>query len=948
MQGDDQRNQKNIDARPINREEAKRVLEKHYEGRLPSDPKEFTFDSRKPEGNLIKDGNFSKNANQKKFMIKYLNENPSGDDIYYNHHNIREFIAADLFKLLLHDNAVSIGLIKRDQSAKKSAIRSAFIEDSLPLAKYLDNENVGLLEGFEKVIAACLILGDEDFHGGNLMVQSVEEETDKIARRIVKIDHGLAFFCFHNSYEKYLEYLSDRFFMSGYTGSIRNSSLQFNLTKFIQSLEQMLSQITVEQIDNIFATKIAILKQEGINLKIYEKDLESARESLKKNLAIMAQVRNNLAIMAKFSNVSDKFKNGEWFDILKDSQYKDFVVYAFVNNILIENKNSITWALENKRQDKVNVALEWALSIYLNNNKVNTELGDKAVDIIDKILTHDHEIELILGTAGKWTINNQPILMWFIQNNIKINDMHPVTWALKNKSKIEDLSIGEWYIANKNNVEFENKLPLEEEITDLVAMEWASGKPILLPKWYKDINANIEARNKNIVQKALDNKIIVRNKNLILWCIKNNHPIDGKNALLYSMTFNMQIKGLLPLEWYEQKKANKEYENKLPKVSEILELIISDVNIYSVIDKARDQSAKDIYDELLDKWNNILLDAIKTNTKAEGHNPVDWYMRNRDNPILNAKLPSLSVVAMIVANNKFVIEGEDLLIKAFLESYKIESYADRMMSFVRIIEQQQEGRLFSCRKLITCWMNLEDRLDNQTILDYLVSYPEPVKLLMKELLSEYTSDPTSDKGKNAAKMRDTMVEAMGRKSTRAKLSDNNIALLKKLSSYKSIAFSKSGNGLEDAKSANNALTKIQIKEIVESLEVNPTEVVTILCDISRATNDTGSNTSTHDLLTDLVQKCATETKNIKNSDDLVNNLLGVAKSLHSQQEIEKAMVGKIVGQDSNISSKWLSSTSLYYGIGIISIIGISVMLSYSVPVKNWIKGIADLCKDNTR
>ena len=46
------------------------------------------------------------------------------------------------------------------------------------------------IQGFEKVIASCLMMGEGDYHSGNIGVVTTKDESGKDVHTAVKIDHG--------------------------------------------------------------------------------------------------------------------------------------------------------------------------------------------------------------------------------------------------------------------------------------------------------------------------------------------------------------------------------------------------------------------------------------------------------------------------------------------------------------------------------------------------------------------------------------------------------------------------------------------------------------------------------------------------------------------------------------------------------------------------------------
>ena len=71
------------------------------------------------------------------------------------------------------------------------------------------------------------------------------------------------------------------------------------------------------------------------------------KSALKGNLNNMKEIAKQFDIVAKFSNVTDEFKNGGWVEAFATSEIKDPVAFAAHNDIKIEGKNPLQWAYKN-------------------------------------------------------------------------------------------------------------------------------------------------------------------------------------------------------------------------------------------------------------------------------------------------------------------------------------------------------------------------------------------------------------------------------------------------------------------------------------------------------------------------------------------------------------------------------------------------------------------------
>ncbi|MCC8371387.1 MAG: phosphatidylinositol 4-kinase [Rickettsia endosymbiont of Pseudomimeciton antennatum] len=292
---------------------------------------------------------------------------------------VQELIGSSLYQLLLYDRTPKEELVKPDQNNPNSLfVRSKFFDNVVQFSEFsgfphntgnikADTKKLQKIEGFEKIIAACHMLGELDYHASNLMVQN--------GKTITKIDHGRSFIEFHQDFPAMIQATYRHFKNFGYADAIRKGNLSFTIEKYSESLKQMITQLDERQIEAIVDQRIAELQKAGFNpegittlarfrggraqstpisnfadLKLFYK------ENIKENLTNMKEVAKSAEIVSKFSNVSPKFKKGQWVEALACSETQDPVVYASHYNIKIEGKNALQWAHENNYQIKVPAA----------------------------------------------------------------------------------------------------------------------------------------------------------------------------------------------------------------------------------------------------------------------------------------------------------------------------------------------------------------------------------------------------------------------------------------------------------------------------------------------------------------------------------------------------------------------------------------------------------------
>ncbi|WP_341761958.1 hypothetical protein [Candidatus Tisiphia endosymbiont of Thecophora atra] len=290
---------------------------------------------------------------------------------------VRELIGSSMYQFLLYDRTPKEALVVSDQvKSPFIAIRSKFFDNVVQLAEFAkgtyttsigaNDQKLKELEGFEKVIAACHMLGELDYHAGNLMVQD--------GKTVTKIDHGRSFAMFHQDFGAMIEATHKMFSHKGvnYTEAIKAGNLSFNIEKYSEALKQMIGQLDDQQIDAIIDQKVDELKKHGFSPKglvvtarfegnkFEEKQINDFnelstfyKEHIKENLNNMKEVARAADIVAKFSDVSPEFKNGQWLETFAKSPIKDPVAYAAHYNIKIEGKSALQWASEHDYQIKV-------------------------------------------------------------------------------------------------------------------------------------------------------------------------------------------------------------------------------------------------------------------------------------------------------------------------------------------------------------------------------------------------------------------------------------------------------------------------------------------------------------------------------------------------------------------------------------------------------------------
>ncbi|WP_341758642.1 hypothetical protein [Candidatus Tisiphia endosymbiont of Ditula angustiorana] len=374
-------------ARPkkLEESEAKKRVEAMLRDKTIAQQENFRAEGRKQAG--VSDGYIAKEtATGNTFILKRfykrhadcltLVHRQRDQAIKDRNDGVNELIASSMYQFLLYDRAPKEEMVIPDGIKNVLYVRSKFFDNVVQLAEFAkgtyatsvgaNDQKLKKLEGFEKVIAACHILGDGDYHTGNLMVQD--------GKTITKIDHGKSFITFHQDFGAMVEATHEMFSHDqvNYTEAIKAGNLSFNIEKYSKALAQMTNQLNDQQIDAIIDQKIdelqkvkfdpkglgAITRFEGNKFQYqhinnFDELRTIYKKNIKENLNNMKEVARAANIVAKFSNVSPEFKNGQWLETFAKSPIKDPVAYAAHHNIQIEGKSALQWASEHDYQIKV-------------------------------------------------------------------------------------------------------------------------------------------------------------------------------------------------------------------------------------------------------------------------------------------------------------------------------------------------------------------------------------------------------------------------------------------------------------------------------------------------------------------------------------------------------------------------------------------------------------------
>lgn len=364
--------------------------------------------------------------------------------------SVRELIASDIYEMLLFDRAPKAQLvIGSDKNILY--VRSKFFQgtnttlsefsqtfdtssnisddslsnDGSSSYQWLDPNNPKLRKilGFEKAIASCHIMGEDDYHIGNFMVQTLKGGHQIDNQIIMKIDHGRSFLTFHKDFTTLIDSLNNSFEYFEYQQAINNQNLIFNVGEYLNTLNSMLNAHDEDRINNIIDRVINTLEIQQFNasklyatykfdqkerIKIEINDFKKLSDFHKELLSVsfknMKEIVKDIEIVNNFSNVDENFKNGKWITSIQQYplENKSPILYASMNNIQINGQNALIWAMDNK----------YAIKRLTKNSDpiICTYDTTEILDPIEYILDHKGKKELELS-------QDENEFMQYVSNN---------------------------------------------------------------------------------------------------------------------------------------------------------------------------------------------------------------------------------------------------------------------------------------------------------------------------------------------------------------------------------------------------------------------------------------------------------------------------------------------------------------------------------------------------
>jgi hypothetical protein len=451
---------------------------------------------------------------------------------------MQEYIAAGIYKRILYDRTPTIGLADVSNSTNaedkgKLFIKSKFFEGFQSLNTVRKNPSKDL-EGFEKVMAACMFAGEIDYHGENLGV---------VDNKVVKIDHGRSGMDLFPNEASLRASLARNINLFGYGNiPLKMGALRASVNEIAKISEDEIAQIVASRIDALkksgFTLEKEIICYDGSNQKVIHtinsyQDLEKFYvKYYKQQKQTLIDFGESLDIVSKIEYSTDpakqeQWQNGQW---LQDIMGHNPLKWAAFNGRKIEGKDAVVWAIENDKKFSGQDPLEWAAI-----NGCNIE----GKDAVSWAIEHDKKI--LDQDPSDWAKKNdyraeeRDIISCAIKNKTRIIGEDPISWAIRRNKKVLGQDPIEWAIQNNYIIEGEDPIGLA-------------------------IRKNYKIEGKDAVSWSVDN-----NKKIIT---KENK--DPQDPILYAINKNCRIEGRNPISWAIENKKTILNKDPIEVVEEII------------------------------------------------------------------------------------------------------------------------------------------------------------------------------------------------------------------------------------------------------------------------------------------------------------------------------------------------------------------------------------------
>lgn len=247
---------------------------------------------------------------------------------------INEYVTAPLYKAILFKRTPLIEAVESDiVDPDQLCLRSKFLQDFQTLGECLTPAHgriefmknvIKPVSGIEKVLAACLALGDPDIHEENIGIMI--EDGKKV---FAKIDHGRSATRFFTSAEDALTALF------GFYYGEHEFYMNLSIDKFKEAIDQIILTFSDDNLERVIDNRLFNLERLGLDIhgveflffansgrngpEIKTFDTFAALkanyiEQYKQQMEVMKEVSARLELVSKIKYSSDASKQQEWKD----------------------------------------------------------------------------------------------------------------------------------------------------------------------------------------------------------------------------------------------------------------------------------------------------------------------------------------------------------------------------------------------------------------------------------------------------------------------------------------------------------------------------------------------------------------------------------------------------------------------------------------------------------
>lgn len=302
-------------------------------------------------------GELQSQVSLKTTILKQVNEDTTQEEIELRNHVIRKFLIEEISqKLLGYESEITLG---ESDSGLELDVMYSSIPGAIKLTSSFGSSlgipaivDVGpqlsqrdSIDGFEKIVATCNVLGETNYSAGNLLVKN---------STVIKIEHDSSILTCHNTFGSLIKSIYINFITFKHNTKIHN--LTFDVTKYYNSLTQILSQLNSALVCQIIDNAVAKLKTSGFNPnglivtikechdKFSKVKIETFNQLKKvydsaicKNFNVLTEVAEKIKIVTMFNNTP--FKEGKWLKAFATLESEINVIdYAIKHEIKIDSK----------------------------------------------------------------------------------------------------------------------------------------------------------------------------------------------------------------------------------------------------------------------------------------------------------------------------------------------------------------------------------------------------------------------------------------------------------------------------------------------------------------------------------------------------------------------------------------------------------------------------------